>query len=418
MPHAAFRSRAYSRRRAPLYLALVILWGMCFVEAFADKPRLRHIDANEQTGRSDAVVVGQSPLLFTTQILPVGVDGKAIAPGRRRAQIDAVLARLEGLLEAAGASNNSIVKLNVVALNNDVAQEFFRLFAERRRGMPKPALCMVTGKLPLEEAQVALDAVVALEQEPAQRVQFDRFDAAVTLGAEGHAARVQHGVKVYVSGQAERGQNMAMATQRTLESLAATLEFLKLTRGNVIQVKSFLAPMSSANEARRVIEEFFGAAIPPLVFVEWTEAGSIEIELIADGGPAQAGAPAVEFLTPPGMQTSPIFSRVSRVSAGQTIYISGLHGRSTNHGQNEVSEVFAQLDSILRRTGGNFTHLAKATYYVSTEEASRELNAQRPKFYDPQRPPAASKAVVAGTGAPGKTITLDMIAVPAPTASR
>jgi hypothetical protein len=54
----------------------------------------------------------------------------------------------------------------------------------------------------------------------------------------------------------------------------------------------------------------------------------------------------------------------------------------------------------------------KATYYISTDEASAKLNQLRPRFYDPQRPPGASKAPVAGTGRAGKTITLDMIAVP------
>jgi hypothetical protein len=55
-------------------------------------------------------------------------------------------------------------------------------------------------------------------------------------------------------------------------------------------------------------------------------------------------------------------------------------------------------------------HLAAA----STDEASRKLNELRPKYYDPKRPPAASKAMVTGVGADGKSVTLDMIAVAAP----
>ena len=58
--------------------------------------------------------------------------------------------------------------------------------------------------------------------------------------------------------------------------------------------------------------------------------------------------------------------------------------------------------------------LVKAPYYVSADEPSRQLNAQRPRYYDPKRPPAASKATVAGTGRKGRGITLDMIAVAAP----
>ena len=55
---------------------------------------------------------------------------------------------------------------------------------------------------------------------------------------------------------------------------------------------------------------------------------------------------------------------------------------------------------------------AKATYYVSDNDASTKLNELWPKFYDPARPPAASKAQVFGVGVAGKSLTLDMIAVP------
>jgi enamine deaminase RidA (YjgF/YER057c/UK114 family) len=75
--------------------------------------------------------------------------------------------------------------------------------------------------------------------------------------------------------------------------------------------------------------------------------------------------------------------------------------------------VFDRLKDILDRTGSDFRHLAKATYYVSADDASRKLNELRPRYYDPKRPPAASKAVVAGVGMTERTVTLDMIAVPA-----
>ncbi|MCY2967387.1 MAG: Rid family hydrolase, partial [Planctomycetota bacterium] len=96
------------------------------------------------------------------------------------------------------------------------------------------------------------------------------------------------------------------------------------------------------------------------------------------------------------------------------IFVSGLYGKSSNAGTEEVTEIFSGLEQTLKQAGSNLRHLAKATYFVSTEDASAKLNELRPKYYDPQRPPAASKAAVIGTGMPGKTLTLDMIAVPAP----
>jgi enamine deaminase RidA (YjgF/YER057c/UK114 family) len=114
------------------------------------------------------------------------------------------------------------------------------------------------------------------------------------------------------------------------------------------------------------------------------------------------------------MQPSPVFSRVARTYGTSLIFVSGLYGTSSRTGAEEVSQIFATLERLLKPAGGNLRNLAKATYYVSTEEASTKLNELRPNYYDPQRPPAASKAMVRGTGIRDKTLTVDMIAVPAP----
>ena len=66
---------------------------------------------------------------------------------------------------------------------------------------------------------------------------------------------------------------------------------------------------------------------------------------------------------------------------------------------------------VLQQAGSDFRHLAKATYYVSNDQTSARLNEIRPKFYDPKRPPAASKALVRGVGVAGTGISIDMIGV-------
>jgi enamine deaminase RidA (YjgF/YER057c/UK114 family) len=224
------------------------------------------------------------------------------------------------------------------------------------------------------------------------------------------------GTKLYVSGQAEKGLDLAEMTRKTLQSLAATLEHAGVALQDVVQIKSFVGPMESAGVAEREIVGYFAGKgpVPPLVFVEWTSSPSIEIELVAAAGkaPLPAGE-TVEFLTPPGMTTSPVFSRVARVAPGPMIYTSGLYGQARNDASTQTREVFEKLGTLLEQTGSDFRHLVKATYYVSSDDASRKLNELRPAFYAPQRPPAASKAPVRGTGRDGQSLTLDMIAVPA-----
>jgi enamine deaminase RidA (YjgF/YER057c/UK114 family) len=176
--------------------------------------------------------------------------------------------------------------------------------------------------------------------------------------------------------------------------------------------------MTKAEEVRKEFARFYGEEkVPPLVFVEWKSSAAvpIEIELIAAARPGKEKSPdAVEYLTPPGMTASPIFSRVARVNHEKTVYVSGLYGPEGKGGEAQVLAVFDELGGLLKKAGSDFKHLAKATYYVSTDDASAKLNELRPRYYDPKRPPSASKAMVAGVGREGRGITLDMIAVPAP----
>ena len=74
------------------------------------------------------------------------------------------------------------------------------------------------------------------------------------------------------------------------------------------------------------------------------------------------------------MTASPVFSRVARMAAGPTIYTSGLYGASRGNGGAETREIFEHLRELLGKTGSDFKHLVKATYYVSSDEAGAKLN--------------------------------------------
>jgi enamine deaminase RidA (YjgF/YER057c/UK114 family) len=104
-----------------------------------------------------------------------------------------------------------------------------------------------------------------------------------------------------------------------------------------------------------------------------------------------------------------VYSRVARINRGKLIYISGIYAKTADQGQ--VQEIYAALDQLLEKTGSDSRHLVKATYYVVDEDVSTKLGEFRKKYYDPRRPPAASKAKVSGVGFAGKTIMMDMIAV-------
>ena len=364
---------------------------------------IEYIAPDPATGSSKAVVVGPGVSLAQTgfqQVAQTSASDSLADNG------DECLKAVDAALNSAGASLSQAIKLNVVLHDESDATAARQLFARRFADAGKPAISYVTSALPLVGARLAIDAVAVCRSSSQGIVQDTRRTVAV----------ITPGAKVYVSGQAEKASDLRSATRLTLESLRKTLEWMSLDLGSVKQVKSFLLPMMNQAEALDEIQKFFARQVtPPLAFVEWKSALPIEIELVASAAgmkPPSDSVGPIEFLTPPGMTASPVFSRVTRVWSDRTIYTSGLYGREGQDAEGQIRDIFAQLEVVLKNAGSDLRHMAKATYYVSTEEASAKLNAIRPEFYDPQRPPAASRAMVAGVGLPGRSITLDMIAVP------
>jgi len=156
---------------------------------------------------------------------------------------------------------------------------------------------------------------------------------------------------------------------------------------------------------------FPGQLTPPVVFVEWIASVPVEIELIAALPLAGKSSQTVEYYNPTDVMPSPAFSRVALVRTARQVYISALSARAEAEYEEQGQDIFDQLKSILDQTGCDMLHLAKATYYVSDDEAGKFLDKARSKSFDPLRPPAASKVTVHGVGQTGRTLTVDMIAV-------
>lgn len=369
---------------------------------------IQRIDQGKQPGTSTVVVVQSERLIHTGQIFPdVAVDkSKASAAD----QLSSVMDQAKKLLAEVRA--NSIVKLNLYVTNEPVAADVLKAlpthFSEYQ-----PAVSLVVTRLPSPSAEVAADfvAVVADKSRPA-------------IARSAHRGELPEGSRIYVSGQAEQDMSLAAATRKTLESLRKTLLFLGRSDADIVQLKAFIQPMQDWKTVQAEVDAFYaGQTAVPLILVEWKSSATvpIEIELIAGGGQPKADAPAMEYLTPPGMTTPTIYCRVCRINHPGTIYVSGLysdHDRAklpdpAANGDTEVQSVFAQLKDVLGRANSDFEHLAKATYYVSSDAASVSLNKLRPGYYNPLRPPAASKAVVESVGVADLGLTMDMIAVPA-----
>ena len=368
---------------------------------------IQRIDQGKRPGTSNAVVVQSERLIHTGQIFPEPAAGSSRASAAD--QLSSVISQAKKTLADVGAS--SIVKLNLYVTSEPIAAEVLQAltthFSENQ-----PAVSLVVTKLPSPTSDVAADFVAAVTEK-----------ARPVVARSAQLGELPVGSRIYVSGQAEQDTSLAAATRKTLESLRKTLVFLGRSDADIVQLKAFIQPMQDWKVVQGEVDAFYaGQPAVPLILVEWKSSATvpIEIELIAGGGQSVADAPTMEYLTPPGMTTPTIYCRVCRINHPGTIYVSGLysdHDRTefsdpSANGDTEVQSVFAQLKDVLTKANSDFEHLAKATYYVSSDAASMSLNKLRPGYYNPQRPPAASKAVVESVGVASLGLTMDMIAVP------
>ena len=376
------------RGTAAILLAAVTLAPLAIGAERLDM--VNYIESNPTNGSSGAVLVGDVPIRYTPQLLSVDEAGKLVAPGDVAAQAEAVLDEVTAALDPHGGSLPLLLKLNVYVTRDEHAADVRRVLATRFATEARPAVAFVTTRLPQSEALVAMDGVGAVEGGPRAG-----------------------GAWLYISGQAEPGE-LLEATRKTLISLSRTLKYHDLSDGDVVQLKCFMHPIDRAGEVQRAIDEHFGRPLPvPVSFVEWQSSLPIEIELVAAAGAPRPEGEPVEYLPAPDLGNSPLYSRVVRVNRGPFIFFSGIDGAARVSPGEEVDSAFRELARLLEKTGGDLEHLVKATYYVTDDAVSKVHNEVRPRYYRPDRPPAASKALVTGTGRTESRYTMDMIAVPA-----
>jgi enamine deaminase RidA (YjgF/YER057c/UK114 family) len=394
---------------AAAWLAMVAVAGTPGNSAAQDV-RLRDITAR---GAARAIVVEQGALVHTALLLPDDPEGRLKGEGDVQRQAAHVFEGLQRALGAAGTSLERLVRLHVYLTDASATPAIERLLAERFAGEHKPAVTFVETAPLRKGVLVAMDAVAATASAGNQRPERHVVSGLAKQARNGaHVAVQPPGPFAIVSGLAAQGEFEA-GISGTMEQLRAALESAGLTFDHVVQIKSFIGDVSRADQLRDIVAGYFKGTAPPQVVTEWLGAGPpAEIELIAA---MPAGPPGDTAVAPRVTHIEPILGRYSRVAVvrgGRPVFISGLYGPSSDP-VTQVTEMFEELQRLLKAAGSDIGHLVKATYYVSDTRADERINAIRPTIYDPKRAPAASKIRVRGTGRAGKGSTMDMIAVTA-----
>ncbi|HUR59172.1 MAG TPA: Rid family hydrolase [Opitutaceae bacterium] len=367
-------------------------------ESIAPGTAVERIARAERNGMAASVRVPDGPMVFT---------GLVTAPNAvmaSRAQVEGALEELARTLAKAGSDLSRVVRLNAYVASDSAVSDVESAVAARFAGAPV-AFTLVHSVLTTTGSLVAFDAV-ATTSRTATTVEIVTPSAAI----------LPAGGKIFVSGQAERGTDVASAVKLTMAGLHRTLAHHQLKKTDVVQVKAFIMPFSDhAAAAREIAASFDGASVPPIVLVHWLSELHAEIELVAaDRGPAGVPRERISYSWLPWLPPATRYSRVAHVAAGTPlIFIGGIDGGATGDAREQMKKIFERLGSVLFDAGSSYRHLAKATYYLHEPAARVVLGEIRDVYYDPARPPAASALEVTSLGRSGYSARVDLIAVPA-----
>lgn len=107
-------------------------------------------------------VDGAEAVVFLAGQGPASADGELVGAGDFEAQVRQTFANLETVLEQAGASLESVVKLTVYLTDIANLRDYGRLRAELMPGPPPASTAVQVGALALPGMLVEIDAIAAL----------------------------------------------------------------------------------------------------------------------------------------------------------------------------------------------------------------------------------------------------------------
>ena len=215
----------------------------------AQSPDIQYAQTSRLKGSSDAVIVKNVPLVHTSQIFSLDKRGKFVFKDELQKQIGQIFGNLSKALKIADSGIDQVVKLNIYLKNSTLISEVQTEIGRRFKSGKLPAVSYVTGNLSYPDALISIDAIAVSTNSSDNNVKY--FNSGST-----QVSILPPGPVVYVSGQAAKG-NLTEATLNTLKQLEESLHFLGLEKRDIVQIKSFINPISDLSTVQNVMEEFF-----------------------------------------------------------------------------------------------------------------------------------------------------------------
>jgi enamine deaminase RidA (YjgF/YER057c/UK114 family) len=259
-------------------------------------------------------------------------------------------------------------------------------FTDRRQ--PLPVLSLIqTGGLPLEGAQVVLEAIASSKRE---------------VNPDGLA---------FYSAQVATADNpldpVAPLTAKSLESLRVAVKAAGSEPTDLVRVTCFLSSLEKLEASRRLVEAEYPKAA--LNFVQAQRAPSQALSACeAVGRVRWKTGTRVHLINPESHTVEPDASQVALISAAHVV----LTGTQVSFGYEEKDARLAleRLRKALDQAGVSTKDVAFAHYYPLSFGIANQVRKLRGEFFDKAHPPASSMLLFEGLPSMDAGFAIDVVA--------
>lgn len=256
--------------------------------------------------------------------------------------------------------------------------------------LPIPALTTIlVGGLPLEGAQVLLEAIAA-EKKPVN----------------------PHGIVLFSGQQVtskEPLEKIEPLFRQSLDHLTTAAKGAGMTDADILRVTCFSSTLGDHTQQRQLLAERFPKAAQTIVQVlRGLTAGLVECEAIGRAA-ANPGAP-LKTLNPPGIASSPNYSQAVFVNAPKVLLSSGQMAFRAEPA--DIRLAFERLGKSLEQAGGSLRRTAMTSYYPLATSTIDKIRQVRFEFLDKANPPASTMLLFEGLPSMDASFVMEVIALP------
>lgn len=264
------------------------------------------------------------------------------------------------------------------------------VFSEKR--MTLPALSVVqAGALPMEGAQVQLEAVVQVQR---------------PVNPMGLA---------FISGQDATGaEPVGVLLRRSGERLKRALRAVGSGPDEMLRVGCFVSSLEGVNALRESMAQMFPKAeftlVQPLRLAEQPVA-----ECEGTARLRKAPVAGVVFVNPEGLPASRSYSQIALVSAPKLIFAG--NQLAFRYQEDDARLAFQRLEKTLQASGSSLKQVVSLSAYPLSPQLAEMVRKVRFEFLDQARPPASTMLRVEGLPSMDASFGLEAVAVAGPNGS-